>query len=240
MADHVYNTDFAIKEFLWGGEVQIMERLTKFKFNTIFDVGANIGEWAKMVRPYQPHAAIHCFEPMPSVFKTMMVNTLQTDVMPNPFGLSDQCEVRDMLFSEDNDRLTTPCLDIARVDPRVIPLLMVDGDTYCKSREIETIDFLKIDTEGHEFKVLKGFDGMLKDGKIAMIQFEYGYANVLTKDLLIDFYRYLQPYGYTLGKLTDRGAIFKDYGLQDEDFQGPNYLAVHQNSPDLIAEVQFV
>lgn len=240
MADHVYDTNYARKEFEWGGEIQLMVKLSQFKFNTIFDVGANIGEWTKMVRPHQPEAAIHCFEPMPTVFKRLISNTIQCNVMPNPLGLSNCCEIRDMLFSEDNDRLTTPCLDIARVDPEVIPLIMVDGNTYCRSRKIETIDFLKIDTEGHEFKVLQGFDEMLKNGKIVVIQFEYGYANVLTKDLLIDFYKYLKPYGYEIGKLTKDGVIFKDYTLLDEDFQGPNFIAVHNSSPDLIAEIQVI
>jgi FkbM family methyltransferase len=238
MADHVYDTEYAMNEFTWGGEVQLMDKLSQFKFDTIFDVGANIGEWAKMTRARQSSAAIHCFEPMPNVFRKLVTATICMDVMPNPFGLSNQCEIRDMLFDHDNDRLTTPCLELARITPEVVPLIMIDGATYCRSRKIEKIDFLKIDTEGHEFQVLKGFDSMLQEGKIALIQFEYGYANVLTKDLLIDFYKYLKPLGYTLGKLMQEGVNFKEYGLLDEDFKGPNYVAVHSSSPDLMAEIQ--
>lgn len=238
MADHIYNTEYALKEFEWGGEIQLMDKLQKFKFNTIFDVGSNIGEWTKMVRERQPFANVHCFEPVPEVFQRLIPAVHCDKVMVNPFGLSSQCELRDMLFDHDNDRLTTPCLEMARVQPEVRPLIMLDGDNYCKSRKVETIDFLKIDTEGHEYQVLKGFKEMLDAHKICIIQFEYGYANVLTKDLLIDFHKLLTPLGYVMGKLTSEGVDFKTYGLLDEDFKGPNYVAVHDSSPDIIAEIQ--
>ena len=238
MADHIYNTEYALNEFTYGGEVQLMDRLAKHELNMIFDVGSNIGEWTRMARQRQPNASIHTFECMPVVYRNLLNNNvLDGKVTPNQFGLSDSMGTIDMLYDEDNDRLTTPCLELARVHPKVVPLMMVDGDTYCKCNSIEAIDFLKIDTEGHEFKVLKGLDGLIQNTAITIIQFEYGYANVLTKDLLIDFYRYLQPLGYALGKLTPEGVGFKDYGLFDEDFRGPNYVAVHQSRPDIMADI---
>lgn len=238
MADHVYNTEYAMNEFNAAGEVQMMDKLSKYELLTIFDVGANIGEWAKMTRDRHPEAAIHCFEPVPSVFKTLVKNTIDASVMPNPFGLSAACEIRDMLFSADNDRLTTPCMELARENPEVVPLIMLSGDEYCRSRKVERIDLLKIDTEGHEFQVLKGLERMLTDGNIAMIQFEYGYANVLTKDLLIDFYKLLKPLGFEIGLQTPNGVAFREYTLIHETFQAPNYVAVHSSAPEFIAAIQ--
>ena len=237
MADHIYDTEFAMKEFETSGELQLMQKLKRFELKTIFDVGANIGEWTKMVRDRTIDQDIHCFEPMPLVFRRLVFNTSELNVLPNSFGLSSQCEIRDMLFDHDNDRLTTPCLELARVQPEVIPLYMVDGSSYCRSRGIDFIDFLKIDTEGHEFQVLRGFGEELKEKRIKIIQFEYGYANILTKDLLIDFYRLLGS-DYTIGKLSPDGVDFKTYGLLDEDFKGPNYVAVHNSFPGIISEIQ--
>lgn len=238
MADHIYDGEFAMKEFTLSGELQMMQKLSKFNLNTIFDVGANIGEWARMVVPTQSATRIHCFEPVPEVFLRLIDNTHDVPVMPNPFGLSSQCEIRDMLFDHDNDRLTTPCLELVRVSPEIRSLIMLDGQSYCASRKIETIDFLKIDTEGHEYQVLKGMGEVLENSKIGVIQFEYGYANILTKDLLIDFYKLLNPFNYTIGKLSPDGVDFRTYGLLDEDFKGPNYVAVHDSLPDIIKELQ--
>jgi FkbM family methyltransferase len=240
MADHVYNTEYAMAEFTRSGEVQLMDKLSEFSLEYIFDVGANIGEWAKMVATRQIDPSIHCFEPVPEVFLRLIENTrdLGVMVMPNPFGLSSTCELRDMLFDADNDRLTTPCLEIFRNEPSIRNLIFINGADYCTSRQIDRVDFLKIDTEGHEYKVLLGFERMLKEKKVTIIQFEYGYANVLTKDLLIDHYKYLEPMGYSIGLLTPEGVDFKTYGLLDENFQGPNYVAVLKEREDIIAKIQ--
>lgn len=234
----IYDTEYAMNEFHRCGEIQLMDKLSEFELKTIFDVGANIGEWTKMALARNPDAVIHAFEPMPCVFKKALSNINLDRVYLNSFGLSSKLEFLNMLYDGDNDRLTTPCLELIRTDPKVLPLLMVDGDSYCCSREIESIDFIKIDTEGHEYKVLQGLSNLISNKKIDIIQFEYGYANVLTKDLLIDFYRMLIPHGYIIGKLLQDGVDFKTYGLTDEDFKGPNYVAVHESKTDIISKIQ--
>jgi FkbM family methyltransferase len=238
MADHVYDTEYAMREFTIAGEVQIMERLKEFQLTRIFDVGANIGEWTKMVQQTQPDADIHCFEPVPEVYHRLTTAVHGPNVMTNPFGLSSECQIIDMLFDRDNDRLTTPCLELQRELPQLRRLIMLSGAEYCSTREIEHIDFLKIDTEGHEFKVIKGFEEMLKTNPIPIIQFEYGFANVLTKDLLIDFYKFLKPLGYNIGLQHPNGVYFREYTLTHENFMGPNYVAVHGDYPQFMNAVQ--
>jgi hypothetical protein len=48
--------------------------------------------------------------------------------------------------------------------------------------------------------------------------------------MLIDSYNFLEPLGFKLGKLKQDSIEFHDYTLIDEDFKGPEYVAVHQNS----------
>ena len=97
---------------------------------------------------------------------------------------------------------------------------------------------MKIDTEGHEYSVLEGFTQMFQQEKIGCIQFEYGYISILTKKLLIDFYELLTPHNFVIGKITPDGVKFKEYHLFDEDFQGPDYLAVHKSRQDIIDTVK--
>ena len=44
--------------------------------------------------------------------------------------------------------------------------------------KLEKIDYLKIDTEGSEFKILRGAEKLLKEKKIFFIQFEYGLSEL--------------------------------------------------------------
>ena len=57
------------------------------------------------------------------------------------------------------------------------------GDAYCTRHRIERIDLLKIDVEGAEHLVLRGFERMLHERRIEVIQFEYGLANIYTHHL---------------------------------------------------------
>jgi hypothetical protein len=110
------------------------------------------------------------------------------------------------------------------------------GDKFFEER-LQHIDLLKIDTEGADFRVLRGFEGALTRGAISVVQFEYGYACILARALLIDFYDYLESKGYIVGKLHSKRVDFRPYRLKDENFFGPNFVAVHRGHGDMIARL---
>ena len=58
---------------------------------------------------------------------------------------------------------------------------------YLIENKLNLIDFLKIDTEGYEYEVLKGLEDKIKDVKIIM--FEHHYDNMIKK---IYVFRYSQ------------------------------------------------
>jgi len=51
---------------------------------------------------------------------------------------------------------------------------------YLKIKKIQNIDFLKIDTEGHEFQVILGLENYIS--KVNIIMFEHHYDNMIIKD----------------------------------------------------------
>lgn len=235
MSYPTYNEQFAAEEFKLHGEYQMQEKLRSIPMATIFDVGCNIGEWTRMVREFQPIALIHMFEIVPFTFQKMLRNIpLDNGIFANSYGLSNETREIPLKVVTDNDRVSTTIMNIAHDNHVNKKGLVSTGDFYTKHHGIEYIDFLKIDTEGHEYETLEGFMPLISAGKIATIQFEFGYINVLTRKLLMDYYELLAPYGYKIGRLTKEGVKFKDYHLMDEDFKGPDYVAVHQTRQDII------
>jgi hypothetical protein len=108
------------------------------------------------------------------------------------------------------------------------------GDQFCAQHGFDRIDFLKLDVEGSEYEVLRGFESMLSLGAVDVLQFEYGYVNVLTKHLLRDFHQLLETAGMVVGKIYTDHVDFRTY-KHHEDFLGPNFLAVRRSQERLIA-----
>lgn len=224
-----YNSEYAQMEFTQHGEVWLQQVLAG-QFKTIFDVGSNIGEWTKMSRLHHPNADIHAFEIMAPTYQKYLQNVrMDGKIYPNGFGLSDFNGSIPVKYKPEYDAVSTTILNLRLDNSEIKTGLVVTGDEYITSRGIESIDFLKVDTEGSEGNVFRGFTNTLTSGKIKMIQFEYGYICVLTKWLLKDSYEFLGQFGFTLGKLSPGRIDFHEYKLTDEDFQGPDYVAIHDS-----------
>ena len=234
-----YSKEYARKEFALHGEDWILQKLNG-QLKTILDVGSNIGEWTRMARELHPDAEIHTFEVVPETYRKFLVNlTLDDKIVPNGFGLSDTCGTLPMKWRKDHDAVSSHLAKLAIENAEWRDGIVFTGDQYIKSRSIDYVDFLKIDTEGAEGMVLKGFSESLKNAKIGVIQFEYGMAAILSKFLLVDAYELLQPYGFYLGRLHQGRIEFHEYNLPAENFSmysdSQDYVAVHQTKMHLFA-----
>ena len=189
-----------------------------------------------------PDAELHCFELIPQIYKQLEKNDiLRVDnVTLNCAGLSDsEAKINVTYFPS--------CPFVGGVNPppwdtreslpekKMVTANVIKGDDYAQAHGISRIDLLKIDTEGHEMFVLKGFENLLDAGGIDVIQFEHGYTAIPSRTLLGDFYQYLTPRGYLIGRLYPRGVELKQYDLfDDEKFRVGNYVAIHQSKTDII------
>lgn len=227
-----------------NGEKWVLERIAEVRdVRTVFDVGANKGDWTLMAHKLFPAADIHAFEIVPDTFKKLSQLALgQSKIHANGVGLSDQakdiCVYLDATRPKKAtavDKSRTPS-EAGRLEIRELPA--TTGEKYCGENGISHIDFLKIDVEGHEPCVLWGFENMLKKGAIDVVQFEYGLVNIDTKFLLKDFYDYFSRLGMSVGKIYPNHVDFRPYRRQDENFVGPNFLAVCPRSKEIISVLE--
>jgi FkbM family methyltransferase len=217
-----------------NGEYHLVRRLAPHSIGCVFDVGANVGDWAMAVHETCPAATVHAFEIVPQTFERLQRNTVGvSSIVTNNYGLADRQGPVDVRFFHEDPELSS-LVAVPYDRPSVIvQSSTMTGDAYCEARGIARIDLLKIDTEGSELLVLEGLNGMLSRERIDVIQFEYSRINVLSKYLLKDFYGLLDESRYAIGKLFPDHVAFKRYELVDETFMGPNYVAVRRGRPDL-------
>ena len=102
-------------------------------------------------------------------------------------------------------------------------------DQWAASASINSIDFLKIDTEGYEFEVLKGAKELLEAGRINVIQFEFGTTHCFSRRFIHDFIELLPD--HILFRLFPRGLLRLDLPtLETEIFAFQNIVAIPANN----------
>lgn len=122
----------------------------------IFDVGANLGNhtlfWTQRVN----YSFIYCFEPHPVNYERLTNNVMQNHlnhVIPVNYGVGACKGYSNILeFSKENYGATV--LDSAIKDSGDIKI--IDIDSFVSEQKIDSIDFIKVDTEGFEESVLAG------------------------------------------------------------------------------------
>lgn len=199
---HNGDNDFAMET---NGEL-MLARLLMPRARTVFDVGANQGEWALAMRHLNRAASIHAFEPSRETFRLLQKNTEGSGLILNEFGLGEKDEEL-KLWTFGTGALSNSLYrrvgTIAEpTGEESVELRTLDG--YCAENRVDSIDFLKIDVEGHEVSVLRGASRMLREGRIAAIQFEYGGTYLDARTQLKDVFE-------VVAALSDRYSFYKLY-----------------------------
>lgn len=135
------------------------------KSSTIFDVGANIGYYTIQFAQ-KTEGIVYAFEPMSYQYNTLLknieINELN-NVYPVQQIVSDSVGKERIYFSGINNTAASSVV-VETEDYEDIPTITLDQ--FCKEKNIEFIDLIKIDVEGYEMNVLKGLSEMLKTNRI--------------------------------------------------------------------------
>lgn len=150
--------------------------LSRTSIDIVFDVGANTGQTASKIRKNYPECMIFSFEPVKKTFSILEQNFISDDLTRCyniALGLRDQ----ETFITANGTSTTNKIVDEQEYQKAKKPLesvFMKNGEKFCQDEGIKHISLLKIDTEGHDLSVLRGFAGMLAEQKIDIIQVEAG------------------------------------------------------------------
>jgi FkbM family methyltransferase len=203
---------------------------------TMFDVGANVGQYAASVLDrWGERVALWCFEPSPSTFR-MLGERLREhpQVTLENLGLSDKDGTLTLHTLGEGSKVAslyerrTEQWNLDKTEQ--IRVRTLDG--YCAENRIDSIGYLKLDVEGHELSVLQGARGMLAAGAIRFIQFEFSAACIDARVFFRDYWELLSK-DYAIYRVIVHGlAPVVEYDETLEVFKrATNYLAERRPAP---------
>lgn len=203
----------------------------------VFDIGANIGEYSTMITNYSKETDIdiqlHLFEPTKSCFGIIEKKFKNhNNIYLNNFGVSNENINATIFYDKETSGLASlyqrnlDSYEIELNQSEIVQLQRVDE--YIEKNNIEHIDFIKIDIEGHELKAFEGFGKYLNSDYIDYIQFEYGGANLDSHTSLLEIYNFLIERGFKIAKVMSNGLEVREYSPFMDNFQYANYVALSQ------------
>lgn len=221
-----------------GGEIKVVADRIFTEGPVIFDVGANNGAWSRSLSLAlsSRNARFFLFECAPRCVEILkqrihgIKNAHLLDV-----AVSSACGEARMFCPDQGSGLASlhERHDKCVVDHsyRESTVTTVTIDSVVEREEIETIDLLKMDIEGHELAALRGATRTLERGGISALTFEFGSGNVNSRTFFRDFWELLMGHGYRIERIIPGGRTVPvdNYGEDLEYFRGAtNYLATLQ------------
>jgi FkbM family methyltransferase len=156
--------------------------LTAYPVRTILDVGANVGQFARMAATRFPDAHILCFEPQPQAFGRLAAWCATTNGRAEAFNtaLGDRTGVADMVMHLDHDPSSSllastdllPRLypQTARQERKSVPLTTLDAFVAGRPGSLEPPVLVKLDVQGYEGRVIAGGAATLAQACAAIVE----------------------------------------------------------------------
>jgi FkbM family methyltransferase len=214
----------------------------------VFDVGANVGNWTQSLleigvrlnRPIFVHAFEGCINTCLTLENNLEQSGFRQQTQVNNIVLSSS-KGKQRFYSRGSNAGTNGLYPLREVNSEEQTVVEVETETidgYCVQNGIFHIDFLKVDTEGHDIEVLYGGNELFTAGAIDIAQFEYNHRWINSRHYLRDAFDYFKPLGYELGKITPKGIEFYPaWDFELETFREGNYLAVKPSLMSLFPQI---
>lgn len=156
--------------------------LQMLPIHTVIDVGANLGQFARIASKVYPRATIYCFEPQPLVYERLLTwaETTNGQVVPFQTALGAEESNLDLIVHVEHDPSSsflesTRILDeiypftVAHAKRRV-PVTTLDSLLRAGSVKLEPDTLVKLDVQGYEARVIAGARETLSKARVVITE----------------------------------------------------------------------
>jgi FkbM family methyltransferase len=228
-----------------SGEFRFLKEVAH-RLDVVLDVGANVGDWTSALLALRPSVTVHAFEPATSAHAALQRRRFPDNVAVHNTALSSKQGTASLHLFKENPQLNSlhnrvgleACAGISpATHSEEVKLWTVDD--FCATYNVQSVDLMKVDTEGHEIDVLQGSLGSLKSGRIARVQFEYGGTYIDARRLLRDAFDLFRGLDYAMFRISRNGLLAcPRYDQRLEDFRYSNFVVLRSDTIDVTPSAQ--
>ncbi len=203
----------------------------------VIDVGANLGIFSVFVSQYCPKGHVYAFEPVPSLINLLegfrrVSGTSNLEIVERALG--DEVTSQEIIVYDDSAGVSTlsEAEHASRVEKGLVSgfrkeqVQITTLDTFVEERGLDRVDFVKIDTEGYELKILEGAAETIRRFRPVIIaQNHYSVSIDQIRDLLNHI---VKDYSFTLER---ENAICETLIAVPSEVAGHGPLARHAERP---------
>jgi FkbM family methyltransferase len=158
----------------------VVENLKPENDFVFYDVGANTGWYTMLASTVSTKSTVHSFEPLEEhlacLRETIFLNRKETQHTVHAIALSDTNGEAEIRLAGSGSSLEKNFLDTDRGVRKITVKVL---DAFFTDSKIAGPDFIKIDVEGHEYKVLRGGEKVLREhAPVLFVEIAYSLKNI--------------------------------------------------------------
>ena len=190
-----------------------------------YDVGANVGLYSLYAKARHPDLKIYCFEPEAQSFASLCQNIVINqfaNIIPYQFAISDSEGLGNLFVSSMYAGAGAAALGSAYSFSRAKAAPLIQGvfkmslDLLVQQEGLPIPNYLKIDVDGIEQKILQGAKSVLSDLRLFGVLIEFQFVD--RADLTAAF-ALLEECGLKLKLTSEWVAEFDDFKSQNFIFE---------------------
>jgi len=208
---------------LRGVEVRTFECLNKpwllkSGIRTVFDVGANIGQFARAIHEVLPEAYIYSFEPLPDCFGELQKAMAGVKTF-RAFNMALAERDAEAEFYRSSWSPSSSLLPMQELHKQNFPFTAGESrqivrvrrlDDYAEELTIQGEVLIKLDVQGVEDKVIEGGKELIQRAKILIVETSMD-SLYERQPLFADIFKLLEALGFTY-----KGALSQAFSALDE------------------------
>tara|TARA_B100002019_G_scaffold290666_1_gene308870 strand:- start:198 stop:1016 length:819 start_codon:yes stop_codon:yes gene_type:complete len=205
-----------------NGEFNLISSFVKSEINQkiIFDVGCNVGEFTYFLKKKNYDGKIYLFDALKSIDSKILEN--KNVYFFQKLLWNKEEKISFFIDKKIQNAGTNSSFDMKQIgyetNSEKREMNTTTLDNFIEENNIDKIDYLKIDVEGAEYRVLEGLIKNLELNKVKYIHFEYGHAAMADRKYIKDYLSLLKKYNFEMYVIIPQGLRKIEYTPYMENY----------------------